>query len=82
MRWCPHQGNHKGAAETLDSGGCRVELLVSRAEGPRSRVAVGSSLRNSFLWLGTLWLMASESGPPGHFASSLIVLIKLLFSLK
>ena len=52
MRCCPLQENHKGAAETLGSGGYRLVLLVSRAVGPRSCVAVGSSLRNAFMQFG------------------------------
>ena len=36
-------------------------------------------LKPPFVRLGTLWLMASEFGSPGHFVVLLIVLITLSF---
>lgn len=40
-------------------------------------------LLDGTLWVvGTLWLMASESGCPGHVVASLIVLSKFFFFLK
>lgn len=36
-------------------------------------------LKSPFVSLGTIWLMASDFGLPGHFVALLIVLIKLSF---
>lgn len=60
------QGSHRDLIPEVIEG---VELLASSTEDPMCLVAMGCSLGNSFVWLGPLWLMASESGSPGHLCT-------------
>lgn len=62
----PSEGATGNSRDLILEGRGRIELLVSGAEGPKDQVAVGSSLRNPFMWLGTVRLKTLESGSPGH----------------